>query len=393
MMIDWATLLLVPLLVLPLVLLLRFVGCQAFGSEIVPEPAPPPPPLPAYKDLVLGRVTNGAQTQQLKHPSALVSPADVVGYWRLLDSADSGIARDEAGFQDGEYVNGTPIVAVPTGPNGDGSDAAPGTIVTGVPGLIAKDPSGVARLFNGGYVRVNDKQGLHPPEFTLLAWVQTTSAQNGNEHVVVADGGDFRVPPNMTGPSSGLSLFVNGLGNIQATLRPVDVWKRIAAEGQAFVVAGTKTVRFGANGMYATKSVTGNGQCSIAFFGNDPAQNVLKACDELTPGGGTGGFKEQILLPVGSKVFIALTGRAGGGGSLILSLFVNAKEVASATASNFVPADGSPLLIGVRDSGSGPPAMVVPTRPFIGQIQEVALYRKALFPDVIENLYVAGAAT
>lgn len=394
MTIDGALLLLVPLLVLPIVLLLRYVGCESFSAaEPEPTPTPVPPSLPAYKDLVLGRVSNGAQAQLLPHPSALVSAADLVGYWRLLDAVGSATARDEAGFQDGEYVTGQAIAPVPTGPDGDGSDAAPGAIVAPVPGLIGRDPTGAPRLFNGGYVRVAHKPGLHPREFTLLAWVQTTSAQNGNEHVVVCDGGTFLGPPTAGGQSAGLSLFVDGAGHLQATLRPVEVWKRIAVEGQAFTVVGTKTVRYGANNQYEKRSVTGNGQCTVAFFGRDPAQNVVKACDELLPTGGVGRFTTPVLMPVGSRQFIALTGRAAGGGSLVLTLYLNAKEVASATATDFLPADGAPLLIGVRNDAAGPAAAVVPTRPFNGQIQEVALYRAALFPDVIANLYAAGAAT
>lgn len=46
----WAFVL-TPLLVLPIVLLLRFIGCRSFD----PEPAPPETPkAPRYRDLIMG---------------------------------------------------------------------------------------------------------------------------------------------------------------------------------------------------------------------------------------------------------------------------------------------------------------------------------------------------
>jgi hypothetical protein len=57
-------------------------------------------------------------------------------------------------------------------------------------------------------------------------------------------------------------------------------WTTIASEGQTFTfnVAGTYTVRFGANGVWAQKSIVNSGPCSVANFGSDPAPGVLKTC-------------------------------------------------------------------------------------------------------------------
>jgi glucose/arabinose dehydrogenase len=56
-------------------------------------------------------------------------------------------------------------------------------------------------------------------------------------------------------------------------------WTRIAVEGQAFAVSGTRTVRYGVDTRWLQKPVTGSGQCSNTFFGSDPAYGVVKACE------------------------------------------------------------------------------------------------------------------
>src|SRR5205823_3888644 len=55
-------------------------------------------------------------------------------------------------------------------------------------------------------------------------------------------------------------------------------WTQIAWENQSFSVSGTQTVRYGTNGAWITKTVTGSGQCSNAFFGSDPAYGIGKVC-------------------------------------------------------------------------------------------------------------------
>ena len=59
---------------------------------------------------------------------------------------------------------------------------------------------------------------------------------------------------------------------------PGGSWTRCANEGQACSFAGTKSVRFGANGSYATRIATGSIGCSNTVFG-DPIFGVAKACD------------------------------------------------------------------------------------------------------------------
>lgn len=56
-------------------------------------------------------------------------------------------------------------------------------------------------------------------------------------------------------------------------------WSKVAAEGESFSVSGTQVIRYGAGSSWIEKSVTGSGQCSNTFFGNDPAYAVVKTCE------------------------------------------------------------------------------------------------------------------
>ncbi len=55
-------------------------------------------------------------------------------------------------------------------------------------------------------------------------------------------------------------------------------WTRIAIEYQPFAVSGTQTVRYGSGSSWTQRSVTGAGQCTNTFFGNDPLFGVAKEC-------------------------------------------------------------------------------------------------------------------
>ncbi len=52
----------------------------------------------------------------------------------------------------------------------------------------------------------------------------------------------------------------------------------LAAEGASFTVAAPTLVRYGAGTRWVQKTVTGTVACTNAFFGTDPAPNVVKSC-------------------------------------------------------------------------------------------------------------------
>jgi len=58
-------------------------------------------------------------------------------------------------------------------------------------------------------------------------------------------------------------------------------WTFCAYEGGVCTVTGTQTVRYGANGLYAYKTVTGGAVCTNSEFG-DPAPGLTKQCDAGT---------------------------------------------------------------------------------------------------------------
>jgi glucose/arabinose dehydrogenase len=58
------------------------------------------------------------------------------------------------------------------------------------------------------------------------------------------------------------------------------VWTRVASEGQSFTLTapGAQQVRYGAGTSWVTKTVTGSGECTNAFFGRDPLVGTGKEC-------------------------------------------------------------------------------------------------------------------
>ena len=55
------------------------------------------------------------------------------------------------------------------------------------------------------------------------------------------------------------------------------VWTSCSVEGGTCSFSGTHQVRYGANGVYATKSATGAIGCNNDVFG-DPVYGVVKSC-------------------------------------------------------------------------------------------------------------------
>ncbi|MEA1832125.1 AbfB domain-containing protein [Methylobacterium durans] len=58
-------------------------------------------------------------------------------------------------------------------------------------------------------------------------------------------------------------------------------WTPCAQEGGTCTVAGTQTVRYGANGVYATRTVSGSVGCNNGVFG-DPLYGTVKSCETMS---------------------------------------------------------------------------------------------------------------
>jgi Peptidase M66 len=105
---------------------------------------------------------------------------------------------------------------------------------------------------------------------------------------------------------------------------PIDSWTRIAVEGQPFTVSGTQIVRYGSGTTWVQKSVTDGGQCTNAFFGNDPLVGTRKECQLAgttapppPPPGGTSSARianielaQSLLYPSGDSELVLLPGKA-----------------------------------------------------------------------------------
>ena len=77
-------------------------------------------------------------------------------------------------------------------------------------------------------------------------------------------------PSNPTNPTNPTNPDNPGTGT--------GTWTTCASEGGTCSVSGTREVRYGANGKFVTKTVTGAIACTNGAFGSDPANGVVKSC-------------------------------------------------------------------------------------------------------------------
>ena len=204
---DWGFVL-VPLLVLPIVLLFRFVGCE--------EPK-------AEDEIIAGQGF-------FPYKDTILAEPDVIGYWRLVDEPTATVAKDEKNFQNGEYKTVPAPGLPPEEPNSTfpGSEAASG-------GFSPHDSlfpfeSIKCRIFNGGYVLVPFKPGLYTDEFTIEAWIKPQWTQHEKyEHTLVDAHGHYQKLSETSPSWHGFRIFANRENRWQVYLAPVGVVEMKAA--------------------------------------------------------------------------------------------------------------------------------------------------------------------
>lgn len=330
---DW-TLLLTPLLVLPIVLLFRFTGCKPFdpvesvetaaGPPLqVGTPKPPPPPAdehpPEYRGYILGEKPPGT----VKNPGAAPNGAEVIAYWRLVDSAESNAARDEKGFRDGEYRQGHVLPIVNPTASAPGSlGRNPAHFVTGQNSLIDSAPGLRCRYFDGGYVFVAYKPGLYSDQFTIEAWIAADLFASGFEHTLFDAGGRYSTPAGSPVADRGFRLFVDRAGAWQLD------------------IGASKN-------LFANPPLTARGQRTHV------ALTVANA--------DAAGIKKNVIL------------------------YQDGKPTATASVNSSQPPHDAPLFIGVANTAALPTAALILRYPVLCRIQEVVLHRKALSQAEIEN--------
>jgi len=74
-------------------------------------------------------------------------------------------------------------------------------------------------------------------------------------------------------------LFLQASSNAQVPSN----YELCAKEGERCQFAGWRTVRYGANGIWAEKTAYNMVDCGVAAFGKDPVPNVLKSCYLVSP--------------------------------------------------------------------------------------------------------------
>ena len=322
---DWVFVL-VPVLVLPIILLFRFVGCGLnTKGELEPEIPLPKKPIPPEVSPF-----EPVPTQGPSYRDTIVAEPGVIAYWRLVDDpsdipADGSPpeAKDEKNFQSGKYIT-VPggLSAVEPGAEA-GSELADGDFDPHQTSLIANEPASTkCRSFKGGYVLVEFKPGLYPDEFTLEAWIKPLWTQTKDyDHVLVGAGGYYLRPVDQSPSWHGYWIFADG----------EDRWRVYLAQSDGSGVVEMQP---------AAPTVAHNATTHLA---------VTVETDTATS-------KKKVTLFVNGKMF----------------------GQSPADVYDYSAPDGVPLFIGVKNIESDPANPPVPRNPVLSSLQEVVLYDKVL---------------
>ena len=328
---------LVPLILLGIVGMLCFVGCglHTHGTS---------EPFTTYTGTTI-----------------LLNPA-IIAYWPLGEIADTVPAAELISGNTGNYIDQNtakpPLlpypwpaytIGNPPGPDIQSADA-PGTIAFAQPGLVkgdtvqpANDPAFIMPCVkvNGCFVHVPFNMKFVPQSsFTVEAWVRVDwSAGDPDAWRFVLDMRDLN-------PGTGFALFAK------------------TEDGQP--------------GVYRWAGMIGNGGASAAGLTtvvSDELEVTLSSADAPA-----------------DPVYLAMTFDSTAQN---LTLFVNGEQQGQVTSAVYMPNSTQPLWIGAGAPflAPRPPADVVssPLFPFVGAIQDVAIYSAALTPDVILTHFNNGS--
>jgi hypothetical protein len=330
---------LLPFTLLGIVAVLCFVGCIEGDAFYVP-------PFTKYSDTTV-----------------LANPA-VVAYWPLGETGDNVPAIDRTGPSpnNGQYVDPTtaptiypwPAYSLPNPPAADvQSAAAPGAIAFAQPGIVPGDTIQPANdlaattpclVVNGCYVEVafNDKFNS-AMSFTVEAWARVDWDANApHAYRSVLDSRD--AAPGGTG----FAIYAK------------------ADDGQP--------------GVYHWEAAIGNGGTGGAAFTLATSDDPPITLDDPS-------------LPSGVTYYVAVT---YDGPSQTLILYVDGEQRGpKVNAVVYVPNTTQPLWIGaglpyVPSRPQAPGVVGSPLFPFVGAIQDVAVYNAALTSDVVLLHYHNG---
>jgi hypothetical protein len=290
--------------------------------------------------------------------TVLLNPA-IIAYWPLKEIADTIPASELISGNTGNYIDQNsapalypwPAYNIPDGSGTVLSAAAPGTIALAQPGIVVgdvvppeSDPVPPAcMVVNGCYVEVPFNVKFIPQaSFTVEAWVRVDwTALDPNAFRFVLDVREF-------------SPATTGIG---LCAKPVDDQP----------------------GVYQWRGIVGDGSDAFVFADSSEAPFTLK----------------DPTAAAGTIHYLALTYDSP---SQTLALFVNGAQHGQATNAGYAANTTQPLWIGAgapyvprRPQASG--IVGSPLFPFVGAIQDVAIYSAALTADVILLHYHNGQGT
>jgi hypothetical protein len=128
-------------------------------------------------------------------------------------------------------------------------------------------------IFDGPLSPVGEPNAAGEYLFTGTLPAPVTLATGGNCHALRA----YAIAGTLQSASSAPTLYV-----VETTPapdpEPAPEWTFCARENGFCAFTGTKEVRYGANGVYVTRTLTDGTPCTNAVFG-DPLPYVTKACD------------------------------------------------------------------------------------------------------------------
>lgn len=137
--------------------------------------------------------------------------------------------------------------------------------------MIRSNPPGVRAAAK--QARASTKQACAPtlsrPLHLLFASCAVLAACGGGNEGTAATADSDAAPTAVAGVEASRAT---------ALAVPAGPWTDCAREWGTCSAPGTVTLRYGANGAYLYKTVTGSAVCSNATFGGDPAVGVVKTC-------------------------------------------------------------------------------------------------------------------
>jgi hypothetical protein len=296
--------------------------------------------------------------------TTVLANSAVVAYWPLSETGDNLPAADRTSPNpnNGQYIDPTTLPAIypwpafsinnPPNPNIESADA-PGTIAFAQPGIVpgdtvqpADDPTKrtPCLVVNGCYVNVPFNARINPTtSFTVEAWVRVDWDQNApHAWRAVLDARDFN-------PCTGFAIIAKADDN-----QP---------------------------GIYHWLAVVGNGGTGAAGFTSATSDDP-----PITP--------NDPSMPNGVTYYLAVT---YDGPSQTLILFVDGEQrgpkVNPATFTYLTPPNrygSAPAYLTSRLRPQAPGVLAGPLFPFVGAIQDVAIYNAALTSDVILTHYHNG---